>query len=151
MTYRMLKVKVSLYLLRATDSCFMASVASHSSPPLFQVQSIKQNNSSLKQSLNAGVDVFRAAEVNLFLHSCLSSFSSLYIPHLSLLCFLFPDSNDFTLSCSSVHSALPQFPPDIISPLAGLRLVLICSLLSRCYFHLFLLLVLTTYCTPVML
>ncbi|XP_034471496.1 REST corepressor 2 [Hippoglossus hippoglossus] len=27
-----------------------------------QVQSIKQNNSSLKQSLNAGVDVFRAAE-----------------------------------------------------------------------------------------
>lgn len=45
---------------------------------LSQVQSIKQSTSSLKQSINEGVDTFRPAEVNLFVCSPgLSTFSSL--------------------------------------------------------------------------
>lgn len=43
--------------------------------PFFQVQSIKQNNSSLKQSLNEGVDVFRPAEVSLLVQLSFFTFT----------------------------------------------------------------------------
>lgn len=85
-----------------------------------QVQSIKQNNSILKQSLNEGVDTFRPSEV-----SFLKPFPLLYILPLlptftSLLAFTLVH---VTPPCSS--SLLIQF-----LPLVGLRLVLICYFLS---------------------
>lgn len=49
-----------------------------------QVQSIKQNSSSLKQSLNEGIDVFRPAEVSVLVQlspfTSFSTFSLLHIP-----------------------------------------------------------------------
>lgn len=88
-----------------------------------QVQSIKQNNSSLKQSLTEGVDTLKPAEVNLcfiFIHSLLDSS---FLRTLACLHFLICPC---PLACSLYTSHLPQ---DIISPLAALRLVLIVPLL----------------------
>lgn len=47
--------------------------------------------------------------------------------------FLLPWSRSSLFLSSSIHAALPQLPPDSISPLVGLTLVLTCSLLSYCH------------------
>lgn len=70
-----------------------------------QVQSIKQNNSSLKQSLNEGVDVFKPAEVSILVQLiflCFTSFTPLLVLiHMSLISVQFvPHVFLYTLSFS---------------------------------------------------
>lgn len=73
-----------------------------------QVQSIKQNNSVLKQSINEGVDAFKPTEVTFF--HCFV----LQIPFFRLL---------FGFSFLPLLTS-PQLPPDVTSPPSGAEISL---------------------------
>lgn len=89
---------------------------------LSQVQSIKQNNSSLKQSISEGLDIYRPAEVSPFSppFSHPSSLPSLICVTCLYSRLLNSEPSSFCLlPLSFIHYALPQLPPDIIPPPRG--------------------------------